>query len=85
VLDENGHSVTVSGRGLASAPPSLLAVDGQSPRQVTAWAGPWPLEERWWDPTSRRRRARFQMVTEDGLAHLVFLTHGRWWLAATYD
>ena len=85
VLDENGHSVTVSGRGLASAPPSLLAVDGQSPRQVTAWAGPWPLEERWWDPTSRRRRARFQMVTEDGLAHLVVLTHGRWWLAATYD
>jgi protein ImuB len=89
VVDERGHTVAVSGRGTVSADPSLLAIGhhGQagSPRRVTAWAGPWPVEERWWDPLTRRRRARFQLVTEDGQAHLVVLAEGRWWLAATYD
>jgi protein ImuB len=85
VVDEDGHSVGVSGRGAISAAPALVAVGGGSPQRVTAWAGPWPLEERWWDPSSRRRRARFQVVTDDGRAHLVVLAEGRWWLAATYD
>ena len=65
--------------------PTLVAVGSGAPQRVTAWAGPWPLEERWWDPSSRRRRARFQLVTEDGRAHLVVLAESRWWLAATYD
>ena len=77
--------MTVSGRGAVSAAPSALAIGGGTPRRVTAWAGPWPLEERWWDPATRHRRARFQMVTDDGQAHLVVLAGGRWWLAATYD
>ncbi len=85
VVDEAGSTVTVSGRGVVSAAPALLAVGAGAPRRITAWAGPWPLEERWWDPASRHRRARFQMVTDDGQAHLVVLTGGRWWLAATYD
>ena len=85
VVDEGGHSVAVSGRGAISAAPALVAVGSGAPQRVTAWAGPWPLEERWWDPSSRRRRARFQLVTEDGRAHLVVLAEGRWWLAATYD
>jgi protein ImuB len=85
VTDEAGRSVTVGGRGAASAAPAMLAIGGRPAIRVVAWAGPWPLDERWWDPTSRRRRARFQMVTEDGQAHLVVLTEGRWWLAATYD
>ena len=85
VVDEGGHSVVVSGRGAISAAPALVAVGSGAPQRVTAWAGPWPLEERWWDPSSRRRRARFQMVTEDGRAHLVVLAEGRWWVAATYD
>ncbi len=85
VVDEGGHSVAVSGRGAISAAPALVAVGSGPPQRVTAWAGPWPLEERWWDPSSRRRRARFQLVTEDGRAHLVVLAEGRWWLAATYD
>jgi protein ImuB len=85
VVDEAGSTVTVSGRGIISAAPSLLAVGAAAPRRIEAWAGPWPLEERWWDPATRHRRARFQMVTDDGQAHLIVLTGGRWWLAATYD
>ena len=86
MVDEGGRSVAVSGRGAISAAPALGGRGVRRPPQrVTAWAGPWPLEERWWDPSSRRRRARFQLVTEDGQAHLVVLAEGRWWLAATYD
>ena len=85
VVDDDGHTVVVSGRGAISAAPALVGVGSGAPQRVTAWAGPWPLEERWWDPSSRRRRARFQVVTEDGRAHLVVLAEGRWWVAATYD
>jgi protein ImuB len=52
---------------------------------VVGWAGPWLLDERWWDPPVRRRRARFQVVTADGRAHLLVVEDGQWWLEATYD
>ena len=52
---------------------------------VVAWAGPWPLDERWWRPSARRRQARFQLVLNDGSAHLCVLEAGRWQREATYD
>ncbi len=51
---------------------------------ITAWAGPWLLDERWWDPLTARRRVRFQVVTADGAAYLLGL-EGSWWVEATYD
>ena len=67
VVDARSASpVTVSGRGAVARPPATLAVEGGRPRAVVAWAGPWLVEERWWDPLEHRRRARFQLVTEDG-------------------
>ena len=51
---------------------------------VERWAGPWPAEERWWDPEAARRRARFQMVA-GGRAFLLALEGSRWWVEATYD
>jgi protein ImuB len=80
VVDAAGAPVAVTGRGLLAAPPARLA--GAA---ITAWAGPWLADERWWDPPAHRRRARFQMVTTDGVAHLVALENGRWWVEATYD
>jgi protein ImuB len=53
-------------------------------RAVTAWAGPWPVEQAWWDPRRHRRLARLQVVTDDGDAHLVAAEHRRWWLLASY-
>ena len=95
VVDVGGVSVTVDGRGLLSAPPTRLifpervssGVDPEagSDQRVTAWAGPWPVDERWWDPLRRRRRARLQVVTADGTARLVVLADGRWTVVATYD
>jgi protein ImuB len=80
VLDKEGAVVAVSGRGLVSAPPAT--VDGVD---VVGWAGPWPVDERWWDAPAHRRRARFQLATADGRAYLVFVERGHWSIEATYD
>jgi len=85
LADAAGQPVRVSGRGELSAPPATLSVDGRPPIVVTAWAGPWPLEEQWWDPARQRRLARFQVVTADGVAHLVLAERRRWWVAAAYE
>jgi protein ImuB len=84
VTDEAGRVVTVTGRCVVSAPPAVLAVDGDPPRPVTGWAGPWPLSERWWDPAAARRRARFQLQTDDGRAWLAAVQDGRWQVEAGY-
>jgi hypothetical protein len=84
VTDDAGRVVTVSGRCELSAAPVRLAVRGEPPRRVTGWAGPWPLYERWWDPAAARRRARFQLVTDDGRAWLAVVQDGRWLVEAGY-
>jgi protein ImuB len=85
VTDDSGREVTVSGRAQLSAPPARLSADGGPARAVTAWAGPWPVTERWWDPRHARRQARFQLVTEDGAAWLAALQDGRWLIEASYE
>lgn len=85
VVDREGEAVGVSGRGLADTMPTGLRVAGGPCVDVVAWAGPWPVDERWWDPPTHRRRARFQVVTADGWARLVMIEGGRWWVEATYD
>jgi protein ImuB len=77
---DDGTPVAVDGRGSISAPPVRLGR-----RAVVGWAGPWPADERWWDPVRARRRARVQVVLEDGTAHLLAREGGRWHLEATYD
>jgi len=85
VVDAAGDPVRVSGRGELSAPPARLSVAGGPWSDVVAWAGPWPLEERWWDAAGSRRRARLQLVLADGPARLAVLEGGRWQVTATYD
>ena len=84
VTDDDGVIVTVNGRCVISAAPARLAVPGEPPRRVTGWAGPWPLSERWWDPAAARRRARFQLATDDGRAWLAVVQDGRWLIEAGY-
>jgi protein ImuB len=85
VVDGQDRPLRVSGRGVASAAPARVTIGGGHPQEVQAWAGPWPVEERWWDPAANRRRARIQVVLDNGEAHLLAVEHGRWWLDATYD
>ncbi len=73
----------VSGRGLLSGEPARLSVEGGPWQSITAWAGPWPVTERWW--TVRRRRARVQAVTADGVARLLCTERAQWWVEALYD
>jgi protein ImuB len=84
VVDAKGTMVTVDGRGQVSAAPAQVVVAGAR-LGVAAWTGPWLVDERWWDDRRRRRRARFQVLTIEGTAHLVALEAGRWWCLATYD
>ena len=85
VTDRGGDSVTVSGRGEVSAAPWQVADSTGRSQAVVAWTGPWPLDECWWRPSARRRQARFQLVLDDGSAHLCVLESGRWQREATYD
>lgn len=91
LVDGAGRPVGVTGRGEITASPSLLTIPSAedrrrvAPRGVTAWAGPWPADERWWDPVSHRRRARLQVTLDDGSAHLLMVEGSTWFLEATYD
>lgn len=81
----SGEPVTVTGRAAVSAPPAQLIIDGRPALKITAWAGPWPVCEQWWDPARARRLARFQFVTEDGAAWLAAVEDGHWFIEASYD
>jgi protein ImuB len=59
--DTNGIPVTVNSRQIISAPPKVVRRGGVD-WTVLAWAGPWTLDERWWDPIAGRRLARLQVV-----------------------
>lgn len=84
VTDAGGRPVGVTGRAEITAEPAVLVRSGRPSAELAAWAGPWPVEERWWDPKRHRRRARLQVVEADGTAHLLAVEAGRWWLEATY-
>jgi protein ImuB len=75
------HSAPVA----AEVVDARLSVAGGRWSAVTAWAGPWPVDERWWDAAAHRRRARWQVVTADGAAHLLSQDGDRWEVEATYD
>ncbi len=53
--------------------------------EIVGWAGPWPVDERWWAPEEASRRARFQVALGDGRALLLCLTDGDWTVEAIYD
>jgi protein ImuB len=85
VVDAGGAPVAVDGRGLLGALPSRVRIQGRSWAAVTAWAGPWLVDERWWDPAAHRRLVRLQATTDQGAAYLLRLAGGRWWVEAIYD
>lgn len=84
VVDEHHRLVEVNGRGEISGTPTFIRSSGSSWRRVRLWAGPWLLDERWWDTERARRRARFQVVDEHDEAMLIYLESGSWWLAGVY-
>ncbi len=90
VLDADGQVVRLGERGRLSSQPARVEVaersDGASigaAGRVEAWAGPWPVTERWWSDEPRRR-AYLQVVLADGPAVLVAADSGAWWLEGVY-
>jgi protein ImuB len=85
VTDDSGALIVVTGRGGVQGDPAWLSVAGGPAVAITAWTGPWPVTERWWDREHACRKARFQLVTADGGAWLAVVQDGRWLIEASYD
>ena len=93
LLDAARRPVVVTERGAMPAPPALFGMGGEAPTAVTSWAGPWPVDERWWSPDAARRVVRCQIVDVRGRAYLVTGTMDtatpggdpRWQVDAIYD
>lgn len=89
VLDAAGRRVEVDARLGVSGEPAVLwwsARPGEPEREdaVVAWAGPWPVVQRWWaGPPSRQ--VYVQAVLGDGSAVLLVLRDGVWAVEARYD
>ncbi|MGX6604265.1 Y-family DNA polymerase [Micromonosporaceae bacterium Da 78-11] len=85
VLDRTGIPVGVSARLELTGDPAALVMGKSPPIEISGWAGPWPIDERWWAPGEARRRARFQVTLVDGRALLLALAAGHWAVEAVYD
>lgn len=83
--DPAGRDVAVDDRDTMSSPPAVLVTPGRAATRVEAWAGPWPLEERWWDPVAAVRLHRMQVACADGTAWLLAHDDSGWWAEARYD
>ncbi|MRG58433.1 DNA polymerase Y family protein [Agromyces sp. CFH 90414] len=85
LVDAAGATVAIDERGAVTATPAAFAPAGGAPRAVQAWAGPWPVVERWWDAEHARRVHRFQIVDADGCAWLLVRDADGWQAEARYD
>ena len=88
VVGPAGQPVLVTERGVLTCVPTRFHTGaGPGWQPVEAWAGPWPVDEQWWDASSPRRGlvARFQIVGADGRAWLMRCDGGQWWTEASYD
>jgi len=89
LLDAARRPVVVTERGTMPAPPALFGLDDGPVTAVTSWAGPWPVDERWWSAEEARRVVRCQVVDVRGRAYLVVGTMAdagaRWQVTAVYD
>jgi protein ImuB len=86
VVGAEGQPIGVTGRGLVTGEPARFrAAADQAWQPVASWAGPWPVDDQWWDEAAARRLARFQVVGVDGSAFLMIVEGGHWWTEASYD
>lgn len=84
VTGAHGEPVTVTARGFFDATPERLRW-GSREWAVTGWAGPWPVDERWWDPADSRTAARAQMLLEESRALLLIWADGGWSVEGVYE
>jgi protein ImuB len=81
----DGAPLAVDARLVMTGPPASVTVGREPPASVTGWAGPWPMDERWWAPGEASRLVRLQICLADGRALLVACVDGQWAVEAIYD
>lgn len=85
VHDAARRPVALDDRGSLTGVPAVFRPGPEDDRQpVAAWAGPWVVEEQWWE-AGGRKIARFQVVGVDGRAWLLALDGDVWWTEAAYE
>lgn len=92
LLDAQGNPIRVTNRGLFSADPARMISQGRDER-LCWWAGPWPVDERWWDDRpaggaagqGSGRTARAQILLESERALLLCYRQRRWYLEGSYE
>jgi protein ImuB len=85
VRTATGESLMVDARLTLNGAPARVRIGSAPEVAVVGWAGPWPVEERWWAPEESVRLVRFQLCLDDGRAILVASHAGGWRLEAIYD
>ncbi|GAB2482052.1 DNA polymerase Y family protein [Jatrophihabitans fulvus] len=91
-LDAARRPVVVTERGAVPSAPAYFGL-GREVSAISSWAGPWPVDERWWAPDTGdggpRRVVRCQVVDVHGRAYLVTGemadTAPSWQVEAVYD
>ncbi len=86
VVDAQGEPVRVTRRGMFSSYPARVESTCHG-GDLTWWAGPWPVDERWWDPASASsgHTARAQVLTAPGRAMLLCYRQRRWYVEGIYE
>jgi protein ImuB len=88
VVGADGQPVGLSDRGALSCEPDRFRIAADMGwKPVASWAGPWPVDEQWWDhpdTSAAAPMARFQLVGVDGSAYLMLAKSATWWTEAHY-
>ncbi|MGH3947938.1 MAG: DNA polymerase Y family protein [Pseudonocardiaceae bacterium] len=92
VADQRGGAVALTGRNGLTGVPHQVAVAGSPARRVLAWAGPWPVDERWWEAGAAGVRARIHVLVGEGAEQssallMLFRSqeHPQWTVEGVYD
>lgn len=88
LLDAQGNPIQVTRRALFSADPARLRFRSREEEPLRWWTGPWPVDERWWDPEGaghRGRTARAQVLLDSERALLLCYRQRRWYLEGMYE
>lgn len=88
VSDAAGRPVVVTDRYVLSTAPASVARSGGGPLPVRGWAGPWPVDQRWWDAVFGWRGSRLQVLLGgegEETALLLLHSNDRWSVIGSYD
>ena len=85
VVTDTGEPVRVDARGNLNGAPARFSPLGTARLEpVLAWAGPWPVDQKWW-AAEHRVVHRFQVVDAHSTAWMLLLENGSWLAEARYD